>query len=174
MSAQRELSEKVTSRHWAWYSFAYWDQIFIIFSNIFWWKCCSFLLSFRKKMWSRHIWHISACLSFQGRLKQYLKRQIVLFYPLLPYHPNSFTNSFPAFMPKAYCLCCLLELLGFLFPLFHPRPPWLQLAALEVTVNNPTRSWLSLRNCRKKNEAIMTSWRRVLSRQKTLFGTPSK
>lgn len=61
-------------------------RFLLFFSNNFWWKCCSFLLSFRKKTWSRHIWHINACLSFQGRLKQYLETNCpVLPAPCLPY-----------------------------------------------------------------------------------------
>lgn len=81
MSAQRELSEKVTSRHWARYSFAYYVQLFflIYICWVFLMEVAAFCFHLERK-WEVDIFDTPLLAQvFKGNWNNTLKRQIILF-----------------------------------------------------------------------------------------------
>lgn len=150
MSAQRELSEKVTSRHWAWYLFAYCVQIFIIFFLIFFdGSLAAFCFHLERKC-EADVFDISLLAwVFKGGWNN-TKRDKLSCSTYSSLTTSTLSPTTFLFVMSELIACAAYESWWDFFSLSHPRPSWLQLAALAVTINNPTRLWSSLRNCHKK------------------------
>lgn len=161
MSAQRELSEKVTSRHWAQYLFPYCVQIFNFF--FFFNGSCFFFCSYFEGKCEIDIFDTSLLAwVFKGDWNNALKRQIILSYPHFTYYP---ILSPPPFLLS--CLSLLPVLLKSAAGISSLSGPFHLGYSLQLlnSQNNSTRARMTLlKKLSQKKGTIRSSWRMMFTR----------